>query len=340
MSENKKYLIIYHGEDNDGLFSGALFYDYLVRKLNVLAENIETLGANYNQLADFQKQNSVSALHKKYDSIIMTDISFNDPKFMKSLWNKFKSDFVWCDHHAPIIKESLIEHFDDTPGVRQSDRSAILCVWKYLYDPFDEAYNEKKIPELFRVLSAWDSWTYEAAGYEFDYVKAINKGTNFKFELNFNKVYAAVTEIVSDYLFEKKYAYESKADLTAIHTIGSILDSYDTENAANLIATAADNTWTLALEDGTIRTASALFLQGASNSTMFKMCPENIQHGIVFKRQPNSNWTFSLYNVRNDSDFHCGEFLKKKYNGGGHPGAAGCTITEQQFINILKNKQI
>jgi nanoRNase/pAp phosphatase (c-di-AMP/oligoRNAs hydrolase) len=73
---------------------------------------------------------------------------------------------------------------------------------------------------------------------------------------------------------------------------------------------------------------------------MFKTCPENIQHGIVFKRQPNGNWTFSLYNVRNDSDFHCGDFLKKKYNGGGHPGAAGCTITEEQFITILKNKQI
>ena len=158
--------------------------------------------------------------------------------------------------------------------------------------------------------------------------------------MDFDKVYAVVTEIVSDCLSEKKYAHKSKADLTDIHMIGSILDSYDTENAANLIATAADNTWTLALEDGTIKTASALFLQGASNSTMFKTCPENIQHGIVFKRQPNSNWTFSLDNVRNDSDFHCGEFLKKKYNGGGHPGAAGCTITEEQFINILKNKQI
>ena len=59
MSENKKYLIIYHSEDNDGLFSGALFYDYLVRKLNVPAEHIATLGAYFIQLEDFQKQKSV-----------------------------------------------------------------------------------------------------------------------------------------------------------------------------------------------------------------------------------------------------------------------------------------
>ena len=102
MSENKKYLIIYHGEDNDGLFSGALFYDYLIRKMNVPAENIETLGANYNHLADFQKQNSASALHKKYDSIIMTDISFNDPKFImsksiKSMQRHIGPDLLWHD---------------------------------------------------------------------------------------------------------------------------------------------------------------------------------------------------------------------------------------------------
>ena len=30
-----KYLLIYHEEDNDGLFSGAIFYDYLLNNLKV-----------------------------------------------------------------------------------------------------------------------------------------------------------------------------------------------------------------------------------------------------------------------------------------------------------------
>ena len=48
----------------------------------------------------------------------------------------------------------------------------------------------------------------------------------------------------------------------------------------------------------------------------------------------------SMYNINEDECTHCGEFLKKKYNGGGHKGAAGCTFTEAQFIKILKSKTI
>ena len=33
-------------------------------------------------------------------------------------------------------------------------------------------------------------------------------------------------------------------------------------------------------------------------------------------------------------------FMKEHYKGGGHPGAAGCTITQEQFIKILKKKEL
>ena len=48
-----KYLLIYHEEDNDGLFSGAIFYDYLTTKINVDKKDIHLLGATYNSLNDF-----------------------------------------------------------------------------------------------------------------------------------------------------------------------------------------------------------------------------------------------------------------------------------------------
>ena len=66
----------------------------------------------------------------------------------------------------------------------------------------------------------------------------------------------------------------------------------------------------------------------------------DIRHGLVFKHHPNGNWVLSMYNINDDEEFHCGEFLKEKYNGGGHKGAAGCTLTQEQFIEILKNKRI
>ena len=96
----------------------------------------------------------------------------------------------------------------------------------------------------------------------------------------------------------------------------------------------------------TYRTACALFIQGPSNSKMFKSLikgnKDDIMNGIVFKHNIDSTWTISLYNIRDNEPeakhggFHCGDFLRKKYNGGGHMGAAGCTVDEKTFIKILK----
>jgi nanoRNase/pAp phosphatase (c-di-AMP/oligoRNAs hydrolase) len=74
---------------------------------------------------------------------------------------------------------------------------------------------------------------------------------------------------------------------------------------------------------------------------MFKcLRKKGIRHGLVFKHQPDGNWVLSMYNINDNDNFHCGDFLRAKYNGGGHKGAAGCTLDEKTFIKILKNKRI
>ncbi len=338
--ENKRYLIIYHGDDNDGVVSGAILYDYLIRKKKVPEASIETFAANYNKLKDWWSYITPNGLREKYDVIIMTDISFNDSNCMKALWDEYKYDFIWCDHHRPIIKESVEKKFHETPGIRQTDRSAILCVWKYLYDPFDLDYNNKNIPEFFSILSAIDSWTFKERGYDKDYVTDVNKGVTSTYNLDFNAILKIVTSIVSNW--EKKLIPDDYM-LNIIETCrmaGHNFNSYDAQKAERLIKEYGDNTWSIQLPDGSTRTACALFTQGGSNSSMFKTCLNSIQNGIVFKHQKNGDWAISLYNKTDDSTFHCGDFLKKKYNGGGHEGAAGCTISQKQFIDILLTKTL
>ena len=199
MLEQKEYLIIYHKEDNDGLFSAAIFYDYLTRVLKFKLEDLCFIGADYNDLAKFQKENKVEELHKDFKHIIMTDISFNDAKYMKKLWKEFGSDFIWCDHHAPIIKSSFELKFDDVSGIRDTNRSAILCAYKYLYDQFDDDYNHKKVPELFRILSAWDSWTYDKEGYDFEFVRRVNKAVTYKYNLELSKIKELVSDLITAY---------------------------------------------------------------------------------------------------------------------------------------------
>ena len=69
-------------------------YDYLVNHLNIDTENIHRCPADYNILEEFSKKCDMDYLKENYDSIIMTDISFNNWKYMKSLYNTFGTDFI------------------------------------------------------------------------------------------------------------------------------------------------------------------------------------------------------------------------------------------------------
>jgi len=349
MIEQKKYLIIYHKEDNDGVFSGALFYDYLINRMGCKLEDLCFIGADYNMLAEFSKDNKVEDLHKDFENLIMTDISFNDVSYMKKLWKEFGTNFVWCDHHAPIIKASFENKFSDVPGIRDTKRSAILNVWKFLYDQFDEAYNEKKVPELLRILSGWDSWSYEREGYEFEYVRNINKAVTVNYELKLGEARKLVHDLYMVYIEHKpsgkmSEVFKDGSLIEQLHETGKKLNEYDDQVMRDIIEKSGDRTWKLAIwnedkQEFSYRNACAIFHQGQSNSTFFKsLIDTNCQNGIVFKHQPNGNWVVSLYNVKDGDSFHCGEFMKRSYKGGGHAGAAGCTLTETQFIKVLKSK--
>lgn len=346
-----KYLIIYHKEDNDGVFSAALFYDYLINNLNIADNNIDQLPADYNMLSTFSKSMKVEELHEKYNTIIMTDISFNDCKYMKSLYKEFGNNFIWCDHHAPIIHLSFENHFSDIIGIRDTQRSAILNVWKYLYDQFDEAYNAKKVPELLRILSAYDSWSYEREGYEFEYVRNINKATTIKYDLSLSKACEVVHNLVGVYVKNEPTGNMSEVFkdgplIEQLHELGKQLNEYDDIVYKDIIKNVGDTSWQVRFEDEDrgrplFHKACAIFHQGQTSSTIFKSLKKtDIEHGLVFKHSPNGNWTLSMYNIRDESWVHCGDFLREKYKGGGHKGAAGCTLTQEQFIKILKSKTI
>lgn len=352
-----KYLLIYHEEDNDGLFSGAIFYDYLLNNIKVDKKDIHLLGATYNSLNDFIMWHPIKEIQNEYESIIMTDISFNDASYMKQLYDLYGDKFIWCDHHKPIIDESYKQKFDLCPGVRNTQKSAILCVYEFLYDALNEVYStidkehNPKFPELFRILSGWDSWSYEREGYKFDYVRDVNKGVTITFNLNFDKILDIVHAIVHVYQTGKSCGdiidkYKDFPLILKMKNFGKELNDYDDICNENLIKSYGDCTWNIVIYDedkgrSLYKHACAIFHQGPTNSTMFKSLKNrDVSQGIVFKHCPNHDWIVSLYNINDFDWFHCGEFLKEKYGGGGHKGAAGCTLTQEQFINILQRKEL
>lgn len=324
-----KYLIIYHKEDNDGVFSGALAYNYVKEYLG--KTDIVLFGTEYNELNKLWASGEV--YNWKYDNIIMTDISFNYPEAMQYLYNKFGDKFVWVDHHTPIIKESFKYKFDACPGLRDPSNSAIINIYKYLYDKFGENCTNKKIPELLRVLSAWDSFTFKREGYELDFVSKVNIGVNYMYNLDIEKVIALLRNLVV--FGEDSDVEANNSYIQSAYTAGDIILTYKQQEDERLIKNCGDFNWTV---DG--REACALFIQGPSNSQIFNLVKGKVKNGIVFKRMADGNWGISLYNTNLDDAFHCGEYLKKNYKGGGHVGAAGCQVSEKEFKRMLKTKTI
>ena len=323
-----KQLIIYHKEDNDGVFSAALMARYITKDLKENLDNIHFFGADYNELNNITKEN-IDCWKETYNFVAILDISFNNVKLMKYLYDLFGNRFIWCDHHKPIIMESYKLKFSKSEGIRDTAKSTILCVYQYLWDQFNLKYDNHEVPELLRILSGWDSWSFDKEGFTEEYCQKINTAITHSLNLDIHKTIEFV-----NLLFDN----ENTINLTDLYNEGSKLLDYDLQKADNIISFYGDLTWTVG---GDNNSACALFTQGPSNSIMFRSLKDyNIKNGIIFKRNNNSTWTISLYNINDEDDFDCGKYLKDTYKGGGHKGAAGCTVKESKFIKILKTKHL
>lgn len=335
--EKDKTLIVYHREDNDGIFSAAIAHRYLVDTIHIDPDKIDTFGCSYVELMDKWENGEVKEWPKIYERIIMTDMSFGDVKIMKWIYNNFENRFVWIDHHAPIINECIKEGIEDKiQGIRDTKRSALLNMYRYFYDPLDGKYNSgKACPLLFRILSAWDSFTFEQEGFDLIYTRKVNLGANFKWKVSLETL---LNDPEWEGLMEFNgcaYTIHNNLLVDELYEVGNIIFENDMSNYKKMVDEEGDMTWTV---NG--RPACALFVQGASTGLMFDSVKNNVDNGIVFKRNRNTTWTMSVYNTKYEDTFNCGNYLKQTYGGGGHVGAAGCTLTEEKFLEILKTKQV
>lgn len=329
-----KILICYHKEDNDGVFSGALLYNYFVYTLQYEKEDVILLGLDYNIVKELNSK-TLKEWRTVYDHLFITDFSFPIP-LMKRAHKLWGNNFVWFDHHKPVIEASFRKaagNLCECRGERCIDRSAILCVWKYLYDPFDcdKLDAPENIPEILRILSGWDSFTYENEGFTLDYVRKVNYGITHLFNLDIFEVSRALQfNEPGDFERLKNRAYD----------VGKILVEDENMRMENIISRSGDLDWKIEDSEGHIRTACAIFIEGPSNSQMFASVKDKVNNGIVFKRNSNGSWTVSLYNVDEKSTWHCGNFCREKYKGGGHQGAAGFQIKQSKMIALLRSKTL
>lgn len=347
----KNALVIYHREDNDGVCSAAIISQFL-KKFTNNEVKIKFFGCNYTELSTlWQKhiecevtQDAKIITHDRmnqwvnnFDRIYMVDISFNEMDAMEFLFKSMSvGSFIWCDHHRPVIDFSLTHtneyEFGNTPGIRNTDRSAILNTWEHMVNETDiHIYPTNALV----MLSDYDSWAWvnkdEYIGTKKDELFALNTGFTRRSNLK--------VDWFEDYIYD--IIHYNKNDMVArvndCLEYGMIILTYDRERNERAIKSHGDTSWTLGGEK-----ACAIFTTDRFNSQSFTSVFDGteIKHGIVFKREPDGRWIMSVYNVYENDDFDCGAYLKSQYGGGGHKGVAGCTISEEQFIEFLHTKTI
>lgn len=324
MKNNDTYLIWYHLEDNDGVFSAAIIYNYLVHELNVNKDNITLEGVTYTILNNKYKTKDDFNTLNQFSNIIITDISFNDYNNMIILKEMYNDKLIWIDHHKPIIELSNKCGFADIKGYRGTEYSAIIHAYKYFY-------NNDNYPCLFKILSAYDSWSWEKYNLDFDYCRNVNKGVTFTYNLNINKVIQLVYELLYTDI-------NSKDIIDEMEKTGKMLNEYDDIQAKNQLDRYADYNWTVNGEK-----AVMVVFQGPTSSLFFKTLKNTeYKNGIILKYNPSGIWNVSLYNINGDYDkvFHCGKYLNQKYGGGGHAGAAGADLSNEIFNRIMSTKTL
>lgn len=346
---SKEYLIIYHKEDNDGIFSAAIIKRYLMESNHVDEAYIELFGSNYADLSNLlnnpDEPEHPNNWSENYEHVFMVDLSFNEVNIMQNIAKEkyiALNKFTWIDHHAPIIK--LSNHpkkgFANLNGERDTHKSALLLTWQYLYDPLKGHEVNNKLPQYLVTLSDYDSWNWMNKYENADYVTMVNTATTVNTELDVDKVVNLLYDLYDKY--GEAFVTTNNEIEEDMHKQGEIMLKYNKMMWNSLVEQNGDFDWNI-ITDNEIRPTICLVCQGPTTSQMFaKYKNTKYKNGLVLKwNAKNNNWCGSLYNINNDDHFHCGEALRLTFNkAGGHEGAAGFTTTKSKMNKLFKTKEL
>lgn len=351
----KRALVIYHREDNDGACSAGIV-DAFLKKFCGDSASVKFKGVNYADLSRYwneykstQETMTMDWCPKQeimkwldFDEVYMLDISFNEPAAMEFLYETLRDKFVWCDHHKPIIEVSSEWGFGSANGIRRTDQSALMNTWDFLCEKF--CLPDAKASNEMIKLSDYDSWSWtRKPEYEDEQTREglfdLNVGITHKSNLN-PKWFSDWVEVWLKSFGIYGDAASAVHFNTALHAqeFGHQVRELDKKRTDRAVASNGDCTWRL--RNG--ESLCVVFTTEKMNSLSFgAVTDKSVRHGAVIKYDAkNDNWTLGLYNFSDDDEFDCGEYLKQWYNGGGHPGAAGCTLTAAHVSGMIMSKQV
>lgn len=299
-----KALVIFHRVDYDGLFGNAI----ATKALKLKGYDVTNLGYNYNDVLPDVDFNT-------YDKIVLTDISLK-PEMMKTLADNYSDKVIWIDHHVTAINDSKTYGYDKLEGVRVDGTAACELTYKYF---FAEAVNE--VPYCIRLVAANDVWDHDTFSWD-DEVSPLQYGLGIDYKMNAKAVCDNLDDII--------------ANVEAIKTLGIKVCEY----MNGLYKNWCDRFAFEVTVAGKYRGIAMMSPQFGSKIFTPVYDKEYDVYVVVNKNANTDDFNISMYSDKPGIDFSCGEYMKANYNGGGHKGAAGGTITLGQFNKMITEKNV
>lgn len=308
-----KAVIIYHRVDYDGLGSMLVANSAMTFEHDV--EEVELLGWNYGDpLPDITND-----LGSVYDLIVMVDISF-PPEAMLELKSlrKVGVETIWIDHHATAISDSINFGYDDLDGLRFDGKAAIENTWQYFFPSVTP-------PLIVQLLGTYDVWNKERFDWE-GIVLPLQFALKAKYSLSVDKLLESWPELCTAGMDELMPLLES----------GKLILSYLKSSWRGAIRRYS---WDVIVA-GKYRGIACSSTEFSSN--LFGEKSKEYDVMIVVCWDPGAKyWRISMYSDPDfPTDFHCGEYLKANYGGGGHKGAGGGCLNQEQYLRLINDFQI
>lgn len=303
------YHIITHN-DLDGYAAGYIVMNFL--------ENVE--GVKHDDInitfTDYSKELNLDNI-KCFDEVYITDFSLK-PEVMNNLLYKTKN-VIWIDHHKSAL-EYLPEYHERVRGKQIVGMCGAALTYLYFYAPKEvmdgsieemEQYLNKNAKRWINLVDAWDCWKLNSKYRKQAELLSIYMSNRLSLE-NIEKL-AMYDEDDLDEILVTGYKYQEYKRLSDENFVNRYsfeinLEIFDKENNKNTYKALVINH----NPSGSLTFGNKL--------DKYDVCISYINNGEVISA--------SLYS--NKDYFDCSEVCKV-FNGGGHKGAAGFTITEENY---------
>ena len=309
-----KSLIIYHRADYDGLFSMMISRMWLERNSEP-GDEVDLFGWNYgDKIPDMTYD-----IGQKYDRVVMVDISFPTEQMLELMsFMKVGVEVIWIDHHITAINDSITNGYSGISGLRDSEWAATENTWHYFFP-------STPTPHIVKLISTYDIFDRRRFDWE-------NEVLPLQFALK------AKYSLYADRLW-KDWPWMITAepiDLVPIIESGKLILEYLSGTWAS---TMKNFSWEVTV-GGKYRGIACISTEFSSN--VFGDLKDKYDVLVVCNWRPKNEWfSVSMYiDPEVETDFHAGNYLRENYGGGGHKGAAGGHINQDQFLRLINDHEI